>query len=160
MFESPTRFLLRAELPTARSQKSSQLRAAECASSEAFLQIRVRRVGYEKRKLKQSGAKKCRIERAVCIECASLYHANVMMKRYGSQSDESLLAHIKRTWLDIQNRAGDWSDDYLFQLSGNQIKNQQAVSVYSNKDTAKANQRNEDVFCTKASFIRKHSNKR
>ena len=116
--------------------------------------------GYEKRKLKQSGAKRCRIERAVCIECASFYHANVMMKRYGNQSDESLLAHIKRTWLDIQNRAGDWSDDYLFQLSGNQIRSEQAVSMYSNKDTAKANQRNEDVFCTRASFIRKHSNKR
>ncbi len=58
MFESPTRFLLRAELPTARSQKSSQLRAAECASSEAFLQIRVRRVGLRKKEAQAKRSKK------------------------------------------------------------------------------------------------------
>ena len=28
----------------------------------------------------------------VCIEKASAYHANVMMKRYGSASDEQLLS--------------------------------------------------------------------
>lgn len=116
--------------------------------------------GYEKRKLKQSGAKKCRIERAVCIERGSFYHANVMMKRYGSQPDDELLKHVKRVWLDIQQRAGDWDDDYLFQLKNNEIKKLQAVALYSNKDTAKANQNGEDVFCAKASFIRKHSNKR
>jgi hypothetical protein len=116
--------------------------------------------GYDERKEKQIGALKCRIERAVCIEKASAYHANVMMKRYGSQSDEALLEHIKRTWLDIQHRGGDWSDDYLFQLSNNNIVNQQAVCLYGNKDTAKANKRGEDVLCLRASFIRKHSNKR
>ena len=116
--------------------------------------------GYDQRELKQSGALNCRIERAVCIEKASFYHANVMMKRYGNQSDEALLANVKRTWLDIQHRGGDWSDDYLFQLRNNDIKSQQAVSVYSNKDTAKANEYNEDVLCLRASFIRKHSNKR
>jgi len=116
--------------------------------------------GYGKRELEQGGALKCRIERAVCIEKASAYHANVMMKRYGNQSDEALLANVKRTWLDIQHRSDDWCDDYLFQLHNNDIKSQQAVSVYSNKDTAKANEHNEDVLCLRASFIRKHSNKR
>jgi hypothetical protein len=116
--------------------------------------------GYDQRELKQSGALNRRIERAVCIEKASAYHANVMMKRYGNRSDETLLANVKTTWLDIQHRSGDWGDDYLFQLRNNDIKSQQAVSVYSNKDTAKANEYNEDVLCLRASFIRKHSNKR
>ena len=96
----------------------------------------------------------------MCIEKASAYHANVMMKRYGSASDEQLLMHVKRTWLDMQHRNGDWDDDYLFLLSNNEIKNQLAVSLYSNKDTAKANERSEDALCLRASFISKHSNRR
>lgn len=139
--------------PLSYEQLSSQVQ-------KLFYRLECDEWGYEKRKLKQSGAKKCRIERAVCIEKATFYHANIMMKRYGSQSDEALLEHIKGVWLDIQQRAGDWNDDYLLQLNNNDIKVQRAVSLYSNKDTAKANQRNEDVFCAKASFIRKHSNKR
>ena len=115
--------------------------------------------GYEQRETRW-GRRFSRIERLVCIEKASAYHANVMMKRYGSTSDQQLLEHVKRTWLDIQHRSGEWNDDYLFQSRNNGINSHDAVSLYSNKETAKANQRNEDVLCLRASFISKHSNRR
>ena len=115
--------------------------------------------GYEQRESRW-GRRFSRIDRMVCIEKASAYHANVMMKRYGSASDEQLMERIKRAWLDIQHRGGDWNDDYLFQCPNNGIKSHKAVSLYSNKDTVKANQRNEDVLCLRASFISKHSNRR
>ena len=115
--------------------------------------------GYEQRESRW-GRKYSRIQRIVCIEKASAYHANVLMKRYGDMSDQLLLEHVKKTWLDVQHMAGDWSNDYLFQLRNNVINSQQAVSMYSNKDTAKANKRNEDALCMRASFISKHSNRR
>jgi hypothetical protein len=115
--------------------------------------------GYAQRESRW-GRKFSRIQRIVCIEKASVYHANVLMKYYGSTSDALLLEHVKRTWLNIQRMAGDWDNDYLFQLRNNAIHSQQAVSMYSNKDTAKANKRNEDALCLRASFISKHSNRR
>ena len=138
--------------PLCFEQLSSQVK-------KLFYRLECDEWGYEQRESRW-GRRFSRIERIVCIEKASAYHANVMMKRYGSTSDEELLKHVKRTWLDIQQRSGDWDDDYLFLCSNNQIKNQQAVSLYSNKDTAKANQHNEDALCLRASFISKHSNRR
>ncbi len=138
--------------PLCFEQLSSQVK-------KLFYRLECDEWGYEQRESRW-GRRFSRIERIVCIEKASAYHANVMMNRYGSASDEQLLRHVKRTWLDIQHRNGDWDDDYLFLRSNNEIKNQQAVSLYSNKDTAKANERNEDTLCLRASFISKHSNRR
>ena len=138
--------------PLRYEQLSSQVK-------KLFYRLECDEWGYKQRESRW-GRKYSRIERIVCIEKASAYHANVMMKRYGSASDEQLLMHVKRTWLDMQHRNGDWDDDYLFLLSNNEIKNQLAVSLYSNKDTAKANERSEDALCLRASFISKHSNRR
>lgn len=138
--------------PLSYEQLSSQVK-------KLFYRLECDEWGYKQRESRW-GRKYSRIERIVCIEKASAYHANVMMKRYGSASGEQLLMHVKRTWLDMQHRNGDWEDDYLFLLSNNEIKNQLAVSLYSNKDTAKANERSEDALCLRASFISKHSNRR
>jgi hypothetical protein len=138
--------------PLTYEQLSSQVKTL-------FYRLECDEWGYEQRESRW-GRRFSRIERIVCIEKASAYHANVMMKRYGSTSDAQLLEHVKRTWLDIQHRSCEWNDDYLFQSRNNGIKSHEAVSLYSNKDTAKANQRNEDVLCLRASFISKHSNRR
>lgn len=133
-------------------QLSSQVR-------RLFYRLECDEWGYEQRESRW-GRRFSRIERIVCIEKASVYHANVLMKRYGDADDGVLLEHIKRVWLEIQHMAGDWGNDYLLQLHNNAIRSQQAVSLYSNKDTAKANKRNEDALCLRASFISKHSNRR
>ena len=130
-----------------------------CQIRRLFYRLECDEWGYAQRESRW-GRKFSRIQRIVCIEKASVYHANVLMKRYGSASDEHLLEQVKQTWLDIQRMAGDWDNDYLFELRNNTIQSQQAVSVYSNKDTAKANKRNEDALCLRASFISKHSNRR
>lgn len=114
--------------------------------------------GYEQRESRW-GRRHSRIERIVCIEKESRYHANVLMKRYGDRSDDDLLKHIRKNWLDIQHNCGDSDDAYLFQFENNAVISNAAVSLYSNKDTAKANKRNEDALCLRASFISKHSNR-
>lgn len=137
--------------PLAYAQLSQQVK-------KLFYRLECDEWGYAERESRW-GKKYKRIERMVCIEKATHYHANVMMKRYGDRSDVEILNHVKRTWLDIQQRAGEWDNDFLFQPSHTLIDNKKAVSLYSNKDTAKRNNHNEDVLCLRASFIRKHSNR-
>lgn len=138
--------------PLSFDQLSDQVR-------KLFYRLEVGHWTYAKRESRR-GRYRCRIQRAVCIEKASTYHANVMMTRYSDEDDETLLTRVRDTWLDIQRMSSDEDTAYLFQLKNNNINNLEAVSLYSNKDTVKANKRNEDTFCTRASFIRKHSNRR
>ena len=123
-----------------------------------FYQLECEEWGYEQRETRW-GRRYSRIERVVCIEKATYYHANVMIKRYGNHTDEVLLDKIKRQWLKIQRCESETNNSFLFQLTDNYIRDNQAVSVYSNKDTALANRNNEDVLCLRASFISKHSNR-
>lgn len=124
-----------------------------------FYRLEVDEWGYEQRESRW-GRKFSRIERIVCIEKAAAYHANVLMKRYGEHTDEEILKHVRDVWLELQGVNGGWQDEFLFRLEDNAIRDIGAVSLYCNKDTAKANKNNEDVLCTRASFISKHCNRR
>ncbi len=126
---------------------------------QLFYQLEVDEWGYERRKSRR-GLKSARIERLVCIERASAYHANILMKRYNAMSNDQLIQHIRSNWLEIQRMEHDADTSYLMNTSHIEIKNLSAVCAYVSKDTAKANARNEDVLCMRASFIRKHSNRR
>lgn len=116
--------------------------------------------GEHKRRRTRKGPINCRIERMVCIEKANYYHANVLMKRYGSEDDKELLAQVKRIWLEIQGCPAELNNNFLFQPKNHLVNCSKAVSLYSNKDTVKANSNNEDVLCLRASFRRKHSIRR
>ena len=124
-----------------------------------FYQLECEECGYDQRESRW-GRRYSRIEREVCIEKATYYHANVMMTPYGDKTNEEQLKLIKQHWLKIQRSEGESQNSFLIQSLDNEIRDNHAVSVYSNKDTALANRNNEDVLCLRASFISKHSNRR
>ena len=71
-----------------------------------FYQLECEECGYDQRESRW-GRRYSRIERVVCIEKATYYHANVMMKPYGNKTNEEHLHLIKQHWLKIQRSEGE-----------------------------------------------------
>ena len=113
--------------------------------------------GFHARESKY-GRRYSRIQRIVCIEKANAIHANVMMKSFGNYSEPQLMQLIESRWLEIQSCSAI-KDAYLFQPNDHKIRNMKAVAFYSNKDTIKANKNQDDVLCTRSSFIKKQKAK-
>ena len=96
----------------------------------------------------------CRIQRIVAIEQKSRFHAHVIVKRFGSHSDDMISAKIALAWHDVNCVTPGNTKQYLINTHDNVIRSNDDVSAYITKDVAYEITRHNDVIDFNSSFIR------
>lgn len=124
--------------------------------SKLFYRLECNEFGYKKR---ENYKKKCRIERIVSIEEKTKVHAHIILKRFGSYSDEAIAAKLALAWNELNGTSSSFNSEYLIEKKNFAITSNSAISIYCTKDVAKQLQNSEDVLDLRSSFICKHSNK-
>jgi zona occludens toxin (predicted ATPase) len=119
--------------------------------SKLFYKLECDEFTYKKR---QRYNKACRIERIVAIEQKSRFHAHVIVKRFGSHSDDMLSMKIALAWHDVNCATPGKTKQYLINTHDNTIRSNFDVCSYNTKDIAYEITRHNDVIDFDSSFIR------